>query len=140
MTGRGRRLSTSRWIWGVLVLVAGAGPARAQGQNALGREVRSLFADRCFVCHGPGLKKPKAGLRLDDPASLFASRDGGRFTVKPGSLADSELWRRVVASDDGERMPPPDSHLALAATEVALLRRWIVGGGPDPRPPGVETL
>jgi len=95
------------------------------------RDIRPLLSDRCFHCHGPDEKKRKAGLRLDradGPQGAYRERDG-RFAIKPGSLEQSALWRRINASDPDEIMPPPEGHKrALSAEEKERIRRWILEG------------
>jgi mono/diheme cytochrome c family protein len=38
-------------------------------------QVRSLFLAKCSECHGRGLRRPRAGLYLDDLKALVARRD-----------------------------------------------------------------
>ena len=87
------------------------------------RQVRSLLADRCFLCHGPDEESREADLRLD-------TREGAiRGGLVPGDAEASELMRRVVADDVDLRMPPPDSgKTPLSTAELAILRRWINAG------------
>jgi hypothetical protein len=85
------------------------------------RDVRPVLSDTCFPCHGPDPGKRKAGLRLD-------TADGGRRTVVPGKPAESELFRRITAADEKERMPPAKSGRRLTPAQVELLRRWIEQG------------
>ncbi|HZN60569.1 MAG TPA: DUF1549 domain-containing protein, partial [Planctomycetota bacterium] len=93
-------------------------------------EVRPLLSDRCFRCHGPDERSRKAGLRLDTPEGAVAPlRKVGRFAIVPGHPEASELVRRILADDPDERMPPPESQLALSPAERDLLRRWVEEGG-----------
>lgn len=89
-------------------------------------DVLPLLSDRCFQCHGPDSRARKAELRLDQRASVFASRDGSAVVV-PGSPDKSELIARITATDD-EVMPPRNSHLRLSAAEIDLLRAWVAEG------------
>jgi Protein of unknown function (DUF1553)/Protein of unknown function (DUF1549)/Concanavalin A-like lectin/glucanases superfamily/Planctomycete cytochrome C len=84
--------------------------------------IRPILADRCFKCHGPDDKARKAKLRLD-------KRDGalGRGVLVPGKPDESELVRRITATDD-DRMPPARSNLRLTQVEIELLRRWVAQG------------
>jgi len=93
------------------------------------RDVRPIFADRCFRCHGPDEAKRREDLRLDVAAAATAARGSGRRAIVPGDPAASEVLRRVASADPDERMPPPESNRpALAPEEVALLERWIAEG------------
>ncbi|HTL55705.1 MAG TPA: DUF1553 domain-containing protein [Candidatus Limnocylindrales bacterium] len=93
-------------------------------------QVRPILADRCFKCHGPDEKARKAKLRLDLPetALAFRDKDSGKAAIVPGKPEESELCRRIVATDDDDRMPPPSSNLSLSDEEKALLRRWVAQG------------
>lgn len=106
-----------------LHLLAGASPAQ---QVSFAREVLPILSDRCFPCHGPDAQARKGNLRLDHKPSVFATRDQ-YVLVKPGAPEQSELIRRITATDD-DLMPPRDSHLQLAPHEIATLRRWIAEG------------
>jgi hypothetical protein len=105
-----------------------------QGQNVAAStadfslQIRPLLADRCFKCHGADERSRKAKLRLDQPESAFAARDHGIRPIVPGHPERSELWRRINAADEDDRMPPPASKLSLTSEEKDLLRRWIEQG------------
>ena len=85
-------------------------------------EIRPIFSDRCYKCHGPDGENREADLRLDLEASAKES------AIVPGNLDESELYARVSSSDPDVRMPPPDSKLSLTEKEIQLLGRWIEQG------------
>lgn len=91
------------------------------------RDIRPVLSENCFHCHGPAEKGRKAKLRLDDPQSAYAQRDGVRAIV-PGDLEASEVAFRIRTTDLDEVMPPADSHYKLSEKEKVLLERWIKGG------------
>ena len=91
------------------------------------RDVRPVLADKCFRCHGPDEKARRGQLRLDQRESAIAMREGTAAIV-PGRPDQSELMKRIEASDGDLRMPPPDSKLELSAHERDTLRRWIASG------------
>ena len=93
-----------------------AGPARVD----FNRQIKPLLADRCFACHGPDAQQRKADLRLD-------LESVAKDVVVAGKPDESELFRRISAAPD-ERMPPPESKLALTAEEVETIRQWIEQG------------
>ena len=99
-------------------------------------QIRPLLSDRCFRCHGPDAGKRKAKLRLDTREGMLKKLDDagkGWAVVKPRDPDKSELIRRIFTNDEDDRMPPPESHLALSAAEKALLERWVLEGA-DYRP------
>jgi hypothetical protein len=91
------------------------------------RQIRPLLADRCFRCHGPDARQRKADLRLDTAEGSSANREGTPAIVR-GDSAASELFQRVAADDDTERMPPAGAGKRLSPDEIELLRRWIDQG------------
>ncbi len=79
-------------------------------------DVKPILSDRCFHCHGHDADKRKAKLRLD-------TREGSRKVIESG-----ELLARLTSDDPDERMPPPDSKLAVSGEEIELLKQWIKQG------------
>ena len=94
-------------------------------------QVRPIFSDKCFKCHGPDANKRQAGLRLDIESEAFkALKEHPRaHALVPGNPDQSELFVRVTSSDTALMMPPPDSHLpALTEPEIAIIKKWIQQG------------
>ena len=54
----------------------GALLASAPAAIDFARDVRPMFSENCFACHGPDSNKRKAGLRLDEKESALARRVG----------------------------------------------------------------
>ncbi|HET6248881.1 MAG TPA: PSD1 and planctomycete cytochrome C domain-containing protein [Tepidisphaeraceae bacterium] len=93
------------------------------------RDVRPIFSDNCYFCHGPDKNKRKAELRLDTRAGIFSTIKD-HHTVVPGKPGESELFRRVIETDPDERMPDPKSNKKLTDREIAVLKKWIDQGAP----------
>jgi mono/diheme cytochrome c family protein len=120
-----------------LAFTAGPGPWRdaLAADNPAGtarmvsylREVRPIFAQYCFQCHGPDQAARKAKLRLDLKSDAFAAR-GGKHVLAPGSLDGSLAWGRISSHDDGQRMPPKSTGQRLTDKQVATLKTWIEQG------------
>lgn len=91
------------------------------------RDVRPIFSDKCFACHGPDSNARQTELRLDTEAGAKADL-GGFQAIVPGDLEASELYHRVSTDDDDLRMPPMDESPALTPREIEILRRWIEQG------------
>ena len=111
------------------LLLISATAVSGDGAPDFNRDIRPLLSDTCFRCHGPDEETREADLRLDVHDGAFADR-GGYAALVPGELDASELWLRVSASDDDERMPPPGSGKQLSPEDIALLRSWIEAGAP----------
>ena len=92
------------------------------------REVRPILSDKCFACHGFDAHQRKAGLRLDTAAGGHGATESGGIAIKPGDLAESEVWRRIVSEDPEERMPPASSLKTLSREEKETIRAWILQG------------
>ncbi len=111
----------------LLALASGLCPGAELRYN---RDVRPILSDNCFACHGPDASKAEAGLQLHERALATAplGRDRDRHAVVPGKRRQSELWKRITATDPEDRMPPGDSHLVLTRQEIDLLGQWIDEG------------
>ena len=72
---------------------------------AFNRDIRPILAENCFRCHGPDSAARKAGLRLDQREPAMKAG-----VLAPGKPEESELVRRVFATDSSEVMPPPAAH------------------------------
>ncbi len=92
------------------------------------RDVRPILSDRCFVCHGPDAQRREADLRLDVQEGAFAELDGPLHVIRPGNLAQSAVYQRIMAEDEDVRMPPPDSAFSLSDGEREVIQKWIEQG------------
>jgi hypothetical protein len=121
----------TRWILALACLVVGWIPASAQdplpATIEFNRDIRPLLSDICFQCHGPDKAKRKAHLRLDTEEGALADL-GGRRAIVPAKPDQSELVRRITATDAEERMPPARSGRRLTQRQIELFRRWIEQG------------
>jgi mono/diheme cytochrome c family protein len=110
-------------------ILFGAFPGFAEGPATVefNRDIRPILADNCYACHGPDKNQRKAGLRLDTEEGAFADRDGSRAIV-PGKPQESELWRRISAADEKQRMPPAKFGKKLSQRQIDLVRQWIEQG------------
>jgi hypothetical protein len=95
---------------------------RADEKLDYSQHIRPIFADRCFICHGPDETARQADLRLDVRETAVANG-----VIVPGKPEESLLIQRITAPD-GKRMPPRKSKLALAKSEIETLRRWVAEG------------
>ena len=70
------------------------------------RDVRPIFSENCFACHGPDANKRKAGLRLDEKESAFQILESGERAIVAGDVR----WRsrpRMSAKPAREVRKPP---------------------------------
>lgn len=91
------------------------------------RDVRPILSDACFRCHGFDKNHRKADLRLDERDAAIRKIDD-IYPLVPGKPTESEVWRRIIATDADEIMPPPKETRQLSAREKEILKRWIEQG------------
>jgi hypothetical protein len=104
------------------------------------RDIRPILSDNCFSCHGFDAKTREADLRLDLAEGAFKPNEDGVIPIKPGDLAKSEVWLRIISDDKDEMMPPPKSHKKLTAAQKDTIKRWIEQGAPYQKHWAFETL
>jgi len=107
----------------VLLLIGGLSSAVAEEPVDYEKQVKALFKERCFACHGA--LKQEADLRLDTGKFI---RQGGYSgeAVTPLQPDESLLIEKVTSEDDADRMPPEGK--PLTAEEIETLKRWITEG------------
>ncbi|MBS0264943.1 MAG: DUF1553 domain-containing protein [Planctomycetes bacterium] len=88
-------------------------------------DIAPIFQKRCAKCH-TGTQK-KGGLSFNNRQSLLTGGDSGP-AAEPKKSSDSELIRRVTATDPQSRMPPEGERLTEA--QVRQLQKWIDAGLP----------
>jgi hypothetical protein len=91
------------------------------------RDIQPIFKASCYNCHGAAKQKGK--LRLD---SRDLARQGGKSgkAILPGDSAQSLLVKRLLETDDTDRMP--QDREALPKEQIALIRAWIDQGASWP--------
>ena len=123
----GRGLSV--FLLGLLPAFGAAeGSSRASVRIDYNRDIRPIFSDNCYACHGPDKDKRKAGLRLDIKEDAFKRLESNAFALVPGDPRKSKLLELVAAENDEDRMPPVKTGKRLTKPQVELLRRWIEEG------------
>ncbi len=92
------------------------------------RDIRPIFSDTCFRCHGPDRNARKADLRLDIREEATKKTKSGVIPIVPGNPDESEIVRRVFSSDENEIMPPKESHKSLTPQQKETIKRWVAEG------------
>ncbi|MBB5033494.1 PSD1 and planctomycete cytochrome C domain-containing protein [Prosthecobacter vanneervenii] len=91
------------------------------------RDVRPIFQQHCYSCHGE--KKQKSGLRLDIKSEAFKGGDKHAPDIISGKSKDSPLIHFITTDDEDELMPPKGK---LSTNDIATLTTWINEGAPWP--------
>ena len=115
----------------LLILALSALPLAARGELPpidFNRDIRPIFSENCYTCHGPDTNKRKAELRLDQKESAFGKAESGETPIAPGAPEKSEVIRRITTEDQDDVMPPPKEHKKLKPAQVELIRRWVKAG------------
>jgi len=78
------------------------------------RDIRPIFSDRCYTCHGPSVTNRPSKLRLDSEQSAKQYLP--------------QIVARISAGDKPMRMPPAFTGPPLGPGEIDLIERWIAQG------------
>ncbi|MFO0938209.1 MAG: PSD1 and planctomycete cytochrome C domain-containing protein [Gemmataceae bacterium] len=92
------------------------------------KNVLGVFQKHCYSCHDGS--KQKSGFRLDVRSHAQKGGESGKPGFKAGKSAESEIYRRLITTDEGERMPPKGG--PLSAAEIAAIKNWIDSGAAWP--------
>jgi hypothetical protein len=121
----------SRSLPVLMVAFLAATVARADGDPkavSFEKDVLPVLKAKCFDCHDA--KKARSGLRLDVRANAFAGGETEKKGVVPGKSGESEIYLRVVSTNEKEVMPPKGDK--LTEKEAAALKAWIDAGAKWP--------
>jgi len=124
MMRRPSRFTSALFVF-ALPLAAGL---RAEDKVQFNRDVRPIFSDTCFQCHGPDEKKRKAGLRLDTRETAVKPAESGDIAIVPGKPEESEMVKRLETTDPDDVMPPSKLHKKITPEQIAAVKKWIAQG------------
>ncbi len=112
----------------VAALISNRQASAQSSPISFNRDIRPIFSDTCFRCHGPDKNARKAGLRLDIREEAIKKSRSGITPIIPGKPDESEIVRRIFSRDKSEMMPPEEAHKTLTTTQKELIRRWVTEG------------
>ncbi|MSU48060.1 MAG: DUF1553 domain-containing protein, partial [Opitutus sp.] len=92
------------------------------------RDIRPILSETCFQCHGPDANARKAKLRLDRREEALRPAKSGEIPIIPGKPEESEIIRRLFATDEDDVMPPPAAHKTISRAQKELIKRWVTQG------------
>ena len=104
--------------------------ASDQREEFFEKQIRPIFVEHCYECHGPDEAAGK--LRLDTKTGWMRGGESGPSIV-PGDPSASLLIRAVKYGDEDLKMPPPDAADKLNEHQIENLVTWIRQGAFDPR-------
>ncbi len=115
---------------GPLMSAIAADTSEEQPEVDYSRDVRPIFSDNCYVCHGPDPGRRMTEWRLDIKESALGELDSGEMAIVPGKREESELYLRIRSENKFERMPQAKSGKRLSEEQIELIARWIDQGAP----------
>jgi mono/diheme cytochrome c family protein len=88
------------------------------------RQVQPILAKRCYACHGPD--EAAGGLQFTSKEAVLSKLDSGFHAVVASKPGESEVFKRLTAEDEDERMPAEAD--PLPPEEIEIIRKWIEQG------------
>ncbi|UUO05774.1 PSD1 and planctomycete cytochrome C domain-containing protein [Blastopirellula sp. J2-11] len=92
------------------------------------RDVRPILIKHCYECHAGDVRK--SGLRLDIRSEAMKGGELYGPAIQPGKPHESPLFQFIADETADLAMPPEGA--GLAASEVAILKRWVTEGAAWP--------
>ena len=86
------------------------------------RDIRPIFASRCYDCHGT--EKPKGGLQLTTLKNALKGGESGEPAIVVGDRIRSPMIQRLTTTEEEDVMPRKGERLTPA--QVELIGRWII--------------
>ncbi len=87
--------------------------------------VQPILEQKCYGCHNE--QKLKGGLRLDGMKHIGAGGENGPV-VKDSLPEMSELYKRLVLSEDDDKRMPPKGKPQLNPQQLEIIYWWIAEG------------
>jgi hypothetical protein len=115
-------------VFAALTLLIACGTPCWSGAIDFQRDIQPILAGHCTQCHGVDARERKGGLRLDEREGSLRGGESGEPALVPGEPLASELVRRILSDDPGEKMPPPSAKTPLNSRQIELLKQWIAEG------------
>ncbi len=112
------------WILVVALVMCQARWVNAVETTSFRKDVAPILLDNCVACHGA--KKAEGNFRIDTFAKLKTAGDSESPPVVEKKSDESEILRRICATDIDERMPPEGD--PLTADQISVIKRWIDEG------------
>src|SRR3954465_9375487 len=70
------------------------------------QQIAPVLVAKCAICHN--LEKAKGGFRLHTFEAMTQAGKSKLPSIVPGKPEQSELFKRITATDDDDRMPQKD--------------------------------
>jgi len=90
--------------------------------------ITPIMSSRCVSCHNSS--KRKGELNLTSFVEMMKGGENG-VIIKAGSLATSEIYRRVTLPYDHKEFMPSEGKRPLTEEQVAIIEWWIEKDAPE---------
>jgi hypothetical protein len=90
--------------------------------------ISPILNSKCINCHNS--KKKKGELILTSFSELMKGGENGPI-IKPGSLASSEIYRRITLPRDHKEFMPSEGKRPLTDEQVAIVEWWVEKNAPE---------
>jgi len=108
----------------IIAAVIGQGAFVAQAQPSFTGEIAPILEAKCSSCHSA--EKAKGGYRVHTFEALLQPGKSKKPSIVPHAPEESEVFKRITAKDEDDRMPQKDE--PLSAAQIELFRSWIASG------------
>lgn len=114
-----------RALWTALMVLAMATAASAADPHLVNydEDIKPIFRQYCFKCHGEDTQK--ADINLSTFTAILKGGSAGKIAVA-GRASASLLFEAITNEDENARMPPKSP--PLPAEKIELIRVWIQEG------------
>jgi WD40 repeat protein len=128
-------VSTRILVSSSFILLLGANWLRADQPPSYARQVKPFIARYCLECHSG--EEPKGKLSLENVKAMLKGGGNG-IVLAPGK--PDESW--IVTQVEHKRKPfmPPKKERQPKASEIAVLRAWVLAGAKDDSAEVVGTI
>lgn len=99
------------------------------------KDIQPILQESCIDCHsapykkGSRLRKPKGDYRVDTRENILKAGESEAAGIVPGNAAKSELYKRVILSEDHDDVMPAKGD-TLTPAQQKLIKDWIDAGAP----------
>ncbi|MCA9218107.1 MAG: DUF1549 domain-containing protein, partial [Planctomycetales bacterium] len=119
------------WGFGTLVATSLLATCAADDTVNFAADVKPIFEQHCYRCHGPKLQE--SNYRLDFRDSGLNAADFGDPPIVKGDAANSPLYQFVAGLHTDDIVMPPDGDgRRLTQAETDVVKRWIDSGAEWP--------
>ena len=104
-------------------------PAAAAAEPvSFNRDIRPIMSDTCFHCHGPDASTARPSCGWISARRRSRPGKSGAVPIVPGKPEESEIIKRIFATDEDELMPPAEGAQELTAAQKETISRWVAEG------------